>query len=127
MMERQLSDEDRKLSPELRFPLARPPAPQSFLQRVWKASIVRVALYYLVLIGVAVFAASGASAAVAKRLRADEGIAVRFLSSPPGPHPGAGARAVHDAPHLHSLVDGAHHADGADAGQPACLHHFKAF
>lgn len=51
-IERELSEEDRKKPPERRFPLAQPPRRHGFLGRLWKNSLARVALYYIVLIAV---------------------------------------------------------------------------
>ena len=51
-----LADEDRPVSPERRFPRAQPPGPRPQWQRFLRASLVRVALYYIVLITVSVIA-----------------------------------------------------------------------
>ncbi len=53
---RDLLESDRHLSEEQRFPLAQPPAIRPQWQRILRASLVRVALYYVILITVAVIA-----------------------------------------------------------------------
>lgn len=49
---RDLTDGDGRLAPERRFPLARPPVPRPLWVRIYRASLVRVAVYYVVLITV---------------------------------------------------------------------------
>ncbi|HUE97019.1 MAG TPA: DUF4956 domain-containing protein [Longimicrobiaceae bacterium] len=51
MLDRTLTEEERS-QPASRFPLAQPPAERTLVQRLWRASFLRLTLYYLVLITV---------------------------------------------------------------------------
>lgn len=85
---RDVASADRQLVSERRFPLARPPAPRPLWHRIYRASLVRVALYYVVLITVATLAVRSSPTVRASLLSPSipavtEGVALITGATPP--------------------------------------------